>query len=485
VVVVGGGVGGLAASIRHAAAGHDVTVLERAEEVGGKLGERTVDGFRWETGPSLLTLPQVFDDLCALAGSTLAAEVDLLRLDPVTRYDFADGATLVTRDDAAATRAAVVSMSPGSGADWDRWSARSARIWATAERTFFAGPIESPRDLLGRMRSPLDLLAIDPVPSLHARAARTFQDPRLVQWACRYATYAGSDPWRAPATLACIPHIEQAHGCWAVRGGLANLGRALGRIAARLGVDVRTGSDVSAVTHDGSRVTGVQLGDRGPLSSDVVVANVDAAHLYGDLLEDRAALRRVRAAGRSTSGFVLLLGVAGETPELEHHNVLFSHDYRAEFVDLAAGRPPADPTVYVCNAVRSDPSGAPAGAESWFVLVNVPATDDPDAWSPSRADAYGDLVLASLARRGLDVRARLVHRESITPLDLHRRFRAPGGAIYGTSSNGRRAAFTRPANRGPIAGLYLAGGSTHPGGGLPLVALSGRIVADMVAADLT
>jgi phytoene desaturase len=266
---------------------------------------------------------------------------------------------------------------------------------------------------------------------------------------------------------------------------LANLGRALGRIAARLGVDVRTGSDVSAVTHDGSRVTGVQLGDRGPLSSDVVVANVDAAHLYGDLLEDRAALRRVRAAGRSTSGFVLLLGVAGETPELEHHNVLFSHDYRAEFVDLAAGRPPADPTVYVCNAVRSDPSGAPAGAESWFVLVNVPATDDPDAWSPSRADAYGDLVLASLARRGLDVRARLVHRESITPLDLHRRFRAPGGAIYGTSSNGRRAAFTRPANRGPIAGLYLAGGSTHPGGGLPLVALSGRIVADMVAADLT
>jgi len=217
----------------------------------------------------------------------------------------------------------------------------------------------------------------------------------------------------------------------------------------------------------------------------VVVADVDAAHLYADLLPDRAGRRRVRAAGRSTSGLVLLLGAEGRTEALDHHTVLFSSGYRQEFADLAAGRPPDDPTVYVCAADRTDPTAAPAGHESLFVLVNVPSADDPTAaWADGRAEAYAERVLDVLERRGLDLRRRIVHREVITPAHLAARHRAVGGAIYGTSSNGRRAAFTRPPNRGRRPGLYLVGGSSHPGGGLPLVALSARIVADMVAADL-
>lgn len=486
VVVVGGGVGGLAAAVRLAAAGHPVRLLERSDRVGGKLGSHRAGGFRWETGPSLLTLPAVFDDLLGLAGTSLAEACRPVRLERTCRYHFADGSSFTTWDDPAATRAEVEALAPGSGPAWDRWSRRAARVWDTAERTFFAGPIEDPRALLGRMRSPLDLLAIDPLPTLHQRAAATFADPRLVQWACRYATYAGSDPWRVPATLGCIPHVEQAYGCWALLGGLATLADALARAAASLGATVETGTEVAAILAGGpgGRVSGVRLTTGEVVPAEVVVADVDAAHLYADLLDDRGGRRRVRAAGRSTSGFVLLLGAAGRTEALDHHTVLFSSSYRQEFLDLAAGRPPGDPTVYVCAADRTDPTAAPQGHESLFVLVNVPSADDPhEAWGGNRADAYAERVLGVLERRGLDLRRRLVHREVITPADLADRHRAVGGAIYGTSSNGRRAAFTRPPNRGRRPGLYLVGGSSHPGGGLPLVALSARIVAAMIESD--
>ena len=486
VVVVGGGVGGLAAAIRLAAAGHDVQLLERSERVGGKLGRHRAAGFTWETGPSLLTLPAVFDELLGMAGTSLAEACRPVRLNVTCRYHFADGSSFATRNDPVATRAEVEALSPGSGPAWDRWRHRAERVWSTAERTFFAGPIENPRALAARMRSPLDLLAIDPLPTLHQRAARTFADPRLVQWACRYATYAGSDPWRVPATLGCIPHVEQAYGCWALQGGLANLAEALAAAASSLGASVRTGAEVATVLADGpgGRVSGVRLASGEVVAADVVVADVDAAHLYADLLPDRGGRRRVRVAGRSTSGFVLLLGASGRTAGLDHHTVLFSAGYRQEFRDIAAGRPPADPTVYVCAADRTDPSAAPAGSESLFVLVNVPSDDDPSAtWDEGRAEAYAERVLGVLDRRGLDLRRRLVHREVITPADLAARHRAVGGAIYGTSSNGRRAAFVRPPNRGRRPGLYLVGGSSHPGGGLPLVALSAKITAAMIEAD--
>ena len=278
VVVVGAGVGGIAAAIRLAGAGHAVTVLERSLHIGGKLAGHSADGFTWETGPSLLTLPEVFDELCAMAGTRLADVVDLVRLDPSNRYHFADGSTFSTRDDALATRAEVVALSPGSGPSWDRWAERSTRVWRTASRTFFAGPIEDPRQLLRRMRSPRDLFAIDPLPTLHQRAAATFADPRLVQWACRYATYAGSDPWRVPATLGCIPHIEQEHGCWAIRGGLGRLASALADVARTLDVEIVTGEEVTSIDVERGRVTGVTSGLAGRRAADVIVADVNGPY---------------------------------------------------------------------------------------------------------------------------------------------------------------------------------------------------------------
>ena len=250
VVVVGAGVGGLAVAIRLAVAGRRVVLLERNDVTGGKLASVRHDGFTFDAGPSLLTLPHVFDELFRLAGTSLESELDLVRLDPQFRYRWPDGSELVVPDEPAARFDAFEQLASGAGSSWARFDDLGRRIWEVSERTFLAGPMAGPLTLARRMRSPSDLLAIDPLRSLHRCAAAHFDDPRLVQWAGRYATYSGSSPFRAPATLACIQHIESRYGCWYPRGGLDELRRALQRIAEASGVEVRTGVEVVA-DHDG------------------------------------------------------------------------------------------------------------------------------------------------------------------------------------------------------------------------------------------
>ena len=463
-IVVGGGVGGLATAIRLRAAGHRVTVLERNAVAGGKLAVLERDGFVFDVGPSLVTLPHVYDELFRCAGTTLADEVDLRRLDPQFGYRWRDGRSLTMRDDGC--------DEPGYRAFVDH----GRQIWDISERTFFAGPMGSPIAMARRMRSPLDLPRIDPLRTLDSSARRFFTDEHMVQWAGRYATYSGSSPYRAPATLGCIAHVEREYGCWYPIGGLGALRDAFVRVAERIGVEIECSTEVQSITA-GAAVDGVTLADGTWRRADVVVANADAEHLYRDLLPDATALRKVRRAHPSTSGFVIVAGVHGATPGIEHHTIWFSGDGRREFDQIAAGRLADEPTVYACVSSRTDASQAPAGHENWFLLVNTPAGVDVDR------DAYTEVVLRTLEQHGVTLRDRLLFTETITPHDLAARYRAPGGAIYGTSSDGRRAAFVRPANRGARRGLYLVGGSSHPGGGLPLVTMGARIVADMVQDD--
>ena len=476
---MGGGVGGLTAAIRLRALGHHVTVYERRDVVGGKLATHEADGYTFDIGPSLVTLPHVFDDVFRAAGTTLDEQVELVRLDPQFAYHWLDGSSLIVPDGDDDTVRAFDEFAPGAGEQWRGFDARGRRIWDVAERTFFAGPMSNPWSLAKRMRSPFDLTAIDPMRTLQRSAESFFDDPRLVQWAGRYATYSGSSPYAAPATLACIPHIESRFGCWYPIGGLDALRVALERVAVDTGVEIHTGVDIARiVAPDGGAVSGVELADGSFEPADVVVANTDAEHLYADLLPDATALKRVRRAKRSTSGFVLCVGVRGLTPGLHHHNVWFSDSYRAEYDQLDAGELADDPTIYACVSSVTDPSQAPDGCENWFLLVNTPPDVEIDA------DAYGDLVLDRLAERSIELRSRVELRHTMTPADIERRYRSPGGAIYGTSSNGKRAAFVRPANRGARPGLYLVGGSSHPGGGLPLVTTSAKIVTDMIVEDL-
>lgn len=475
IVVVGAGVGGLCAAIRLRAAGHDVAVLERNPMVGGKLATLTEAGYTFDLGPTLLTVPQWFDDVFRLAGGALVDEVELVRLDPQCRYRWPNGSTLDLPDDRAATPAAIDRFSPGAGEQWRRFAAHTEQIWDVAERTFLAGPMTSPLSLMGRMRSPLDLARIDGTRTLAKSAAAHFDDPRLRQLVGRYATYSGSSPFEAPATLACISHVEQDSGCWHVVGGIGRLRDALERAAVRIGVDLRPGVDVGRITADGKRVRGVELADGGSEPADVVVSNVDAAHLYVDLLPDPKRAKQLDKLGRSGSAFLMCAAVRGRTDGIAHHNVFFSLHDEQEFRYLTAGQLPIDPTVYACVSAVTDPTMAPRDGENWVFLVNTPHSIGLDRKMMTAA------VLNRLAERGTDLRERIDFTRTLVPADFDARYRAPGGSIYGTSSNGKQAAFARPSNVGPVDGLYLVGGSAHPGGGLPMVATSARIVADLVA----
>jgi phytoene desaturase len=490
VVVVGAGMGGLAVAVRLAATGHQVRVVEQADSVGGKLGTVSASGHTFGTGPSLLTMPHLYRQLFAATGRPLDDVVDLVRLDPACRYRFSDGLELDLPGHAEDTPDALAAVLGGDAAEqWVAFMTRAERIWEVVHEPFLESPL-SAGGLVRRARRISDLRAVAPWASLRSLGAHYLVDPRLRALLDRYATYTGSDPRRAPAALATVPYVEQRWGSWYVRGGLRRLADAVADRARELGAEISTGCAVTQISLTAGRADGVRLATGERMDADVVVANTDAANVYGELLPTTVASAARRALQRTTpslSGFTLLLALDHADRDPVHHRVLFGDDYDDEF-DSVFGtrrrrpRPAPTPTIYVSApddpALRPDDSSA-----SWYVLVNAPRHDprrgvDWDA--PGLADRYGEHVLSLLAARGLDVRRRVRWSTVRTPADLERSTWSPGGSIYGSSSNGARAAFLRPSNRSPVPGLFLVGGSAHPGGGLPLVELSARIVAELV-----
>jgi phytoene desaturase len=489
IVVIGAGVGGLAAAARLAAQGHRVALHERAGTHGGKLGEYRRDGFTFDTGPSLLTLPQVFIDLFAATGGP--TDLELEPVDPVCGYRYADGTGVDLPFDPADVPAALdAALGPGTGAQWQTFHDRAAGLWDLVGEPVLHRPLRA-RDLVRFSARLRDLRVVAPWLTLRRLGEQTLPDPRLRTWLDRYATYSGSDPRRAPSVLSVTPYVEQRFGAWWVRGGLRRLGDALLERCAKLGVAVHLDSEVVEITATGRRVSGVRLADGRVVPADVVVSNADARVLYDRLLRpswrSTAARTTLRRAPASVAGFVLLLALDAALDPRPAHRVWFPADYDAEFDALFRRPAPVpDPTVYVHTP--ADPALAPPGGEAWFVLVNAPVHDPAGRFhtggvdwdAPGLREQYADRVLDVLARRGEDVRGRIRWREIRTPADLERDAGAPGGAIYGTASHGALAALLRPANRSPVPGLFLVGGSAHPGGGLPIVALSAKIVADLI-----
>ena len=476
-VIVGGGLGGLATALRLAAAGLRVTVCERGPTLGGKMNVSEREGFRFDTGPSLITMPWVFEELFEACGAALKEHVELLPVNPLADYVFDDGTRFTYSTSLPEWLEVVRQLEPRDVDGFYKFMQLGARLFALSRETFLRRPPLAPPDL--RVIKSLRHFPVrNAWGNYHATVAAHFRSPHLRQLYDRYPTYVGSSPYRSPATLAVIPYIEFAYGGWHVRGGLYRLVESLAALARTLGVELLTGARVERIEHEGRRVRGVRLEDGTRLPADVVVMNGDAA-TTASLLGLNAKAQA--PCERSLSGFVLLRGVGRKLEGLAHHTVYFSSNYEREFAQLFDERRfPEDPTVYVSAPSRTDPSVAPAGGETLFVMANAPA--DSEVWSTDETARARVRVFERLTKGGFPfVDSPAPVGEEWTPARIAREYLSPGGAIYGTHSHGMRRAFLRPPNRDArVRGLYQVGGSSHPGGGTPTVLLSAEITCELI-----
>ncbi len=489
VVVVGAGVGGLVSALELAAQGVEVTVVEQADAPGGKMRQVSSGGRPMDAGPTVFTMRWVFEELFAAIGERLQDHLTLQPLAVLARHAWGAGEHFDLHADLERTVAAIASFSsPAEGERYRQFAQRAADICRTLEAPFLRAPRPGPLDLVRRAgwRGLPGLLRISPFATLWGELAKTFRDPRLAQLFARYATYCGSSPYLAPATLMLVAHVER-EGVWSVQGGMHRVAQCLAALAQRRGAEFRWGSAVSEVLVQGGRVSGVQLARGERIAADAVVFNGDVAALAAGRLgaAARAAVPAVKAgaAARSLSALVWNFTAPATGFPLLRHNVFFSSDYRAEFDDLLVrGQVPRDPTVYVCAQDRADAPMASGAAERLLVLVNAPALGDAGALSMKELSSCQERTFQVLQRCGLKT-APPADGVLTQPADFERLFPATGGALYGRPSHGWRASFQRPASRTRLPGLYLAGGSTHPGPGVPMAALSGRLAAAGLLAD--
>ncbi|MBN1812421.1 MAG: phytoene desaturase [Anaerolineae bacterium] len=482
VVVIGAGIGGLSAAIHLAAAGQRVVVFEKNSAVGGKMRHVQAGGFEWLTGPSVITMRHVFEDLFATAGRRLEDYLTLVPMEPQTRYFYPDGTVLDISREIDRTLEQIAALNERDVEGYLSYLTYVARLHRITGPLFIYSDPPTWRDVF--RISPRDVRQVDVWRTMDRSIRQYVRSPHLQQLLGRYATYTGASPYEASAAFNVVAHVELNGGVWYVKGGVYGIARALEKLARELGVEIHTDCPVARIEVDGGQARGVVLGSGERQAARAVVANVDVTTVYEQLLPREAVdprrLARLANAERSCSGFVLALGVEGIHPELAHHNILFSSDYRREFEEIfRQGVPPSEPTIYVVITARSDPDHAPEECENWFVLVNAPALSPRYDWM-SQATAYRNLVLARLADFGFDVRASIRLEHILTPLNIARLTGAYRGALYGTTNNGLLAALHRPHNRCPdVRGLTFAGCTTHPGGGVPMVTLSGKVAARM------
>jgi 1-hydroxycarotenoid 3,4-desaturase len=489
-VVVGAGIGGLCAAIELAARGHGVTVVEKAAAVGGKMRTLEVDGRPIDAGPTVLTMREVFDGLFERAGARLDEAITLRRLEVLARHAWPDGARLDLHADPERSAEAIGELAgPREAEGFRRFRAHTRKLYEAVEGPFIHGEISG---LMGMIKQlgPAHLLrmaAVDWHRSMWRALGDFFRDPRLRQLFGRYATYYGSSPFQAPATLNLIAHVEQ-RGVWAVEGGMIRLALALAELLRSLGGEIRLGIAVDEVLVEGGRAVGVRLAGGEALRARAVVLNAAPEALAQGLLGEgvRGAIELGRAP-RSLSAITwALVGRVRDFP-LAHHTVVFSSDYRREFEELAAGRVPSEPTVYVCAQDR-DPAEASPGLDPaiqrLFCLVNAPARGDDEGFTPE-IERCKERCWQALRRRGLTVEEVSPSRTIATgPHELARMFPGTGGALYGPATHGLRATFSRPGTRTRLPGLYVVGGGVHPGAGVPMVAIGGRSAARTAHEDL-
>lgn len=487
ITVIGAGMGGLAAALRLAAAGCNVTLLERHAHAGGKMRAVPTSAGPADAGPTVLTLRSVFDDLFACAGARLDDHVTLTRQEILARHFWPDGSRLDLWADPERSRAAVRDFAGDVEAKaFDRFCAATRRLFEAFDAPMMQAADPSVLALAGRVLAEPGLIPLmAPLSDLHRILSRRFRDPRLVQLFGRYATYVGGMPDRSPAVLSLIWQAE-ARGVWTVAGGMHQLAEAILGLAVAHGVTFRPGCHVARIERTGARVTGVVLQDGTMLAADAVVFNGDPRALaIGQLGPGLApASTQTATAPRSLSARVWSFSATASGLDLAHHNVFFTADAQVEFDALRAGKMPTDQTLYLCAQDRAQPGAPPPRAQERFEII-ANAAPLTEGGPPHREFQTCRMqTFETLARFGLTLSPRPGEEALTTPTDFARMFPGSAGSLYGQSPHGAMASFRRPRARSGTPGLYLAGGGTHPGAGVPMAALSGKHAAAAIIADL-
>ena len=483
-IIVGAGIAGLATSIRFALKGYDVSVFEANDKAGGKLGELRIEGFRFDTGPSLFTMPQYVDELFELAGKNPRDYFKYGKLNEICRYFYEDGLRLNAYADINLFAAEIEEKTNAKSEEIHHFLKKSEKIYQVINKVFLQRSLHKVKSYLhwDTLKSFLNFGKIDAFRTQSSANCAVFSDERVTQLFNRYATYNGSNPFQAPATLNVIPHFEYGFGAFLPNDGMYAIVNALVKLAKELGVQFNFNSNVEEIVYKKSsreKVEGIRCNGNF-LKADVVVSNLDIYFTYSKLLKNFPAPKKILAQQRSSSALIFYWGIKGTFPELDVHNIFFSKKYEEEFDHIWKQKSISqDPTVYVNITSKLNKTDAPLDCENWFVMINVPANEGQD-WEELISTAKVNILKKLNRILNIDVEHLIISEQILDPIKIEHNTGSYQGSLYGNSSNNQFAAFLRHPNfSSKIDNLYFCGGSVHPGGGIPLALLSAKIVDDL------
>ena len=478
VVIIGGGLGGIATAIFLSQRNFKITIIEKNEKIGGKMNFFTKNGYSFDTGPSLITIPYIFENMFSKVGEKMSDHLDLIKINPLFKYIFSNS-DIIYDSNFSLIEKNVNNKNYKELDNFYDFMTKASKLYNLSENTFFKNEIfsaPSTKDLKTLLRSPFTLF----FKKYSDLVNKTFKDHRLRKIFLRYPTYVGASPYKSQSILSIIPFMELSFGGWYTRGGLYKIIESLEKILISNGVKIILNKKVSSINIKNKKIESVVLEQEENISADIVVSNVDPI-ITKTMLDKNF---RLSEKNLSMSGLVFLVGVEKKIDKLHHHNVIFSDDYENEFREIFEKNIfPSDPTIYINCPTKTDKSLAPEQCESVFIMCNAPANKR--IWGESEIKEAFNKVYAKLKSKNLsDIIDKSNFIKTITPNDLEKKFAAPFGSIYGKVSHGiSGTVFRQPNKDSKINGLYYVGGGVHPGGGTPTVIMSGEIAANRIIRD--
>lgn len=482
--IIGAGLGGLSAAIRLANKGFEVDLYEQNETPGGKAGEINGNGYRFDTGPSLLTMPYVLKNLFEDCNEDINNSIKIKKLDPICKYFYSDNTVITAHSDVEKFGKEIETKTEDNSESLKKYLQYCKNIYKYAGDLFLTKSPSSLSTYLnsGALKSLINLKRIDPFRTMNEANSSFFNDKKLVQLFNRYATYSGSNPYLAPATLNIISHVEYNQGSFIPEDGIYSITKGLWKLAVKKNVNLFLNHKVDEILIENNKTKALKVNGRIE-SYDKIISNVDVNFTYKYLLKGLVTKESQKYVKQdpSFSGLVFYLGIKKEFPELDTHNILFSSDYKKEFDNLFTGNHISeDPTIYIYISSKLNKSDSPDGKENWFVMINAPYIQDQN-WDEEIATARYNIIKKISKFLNTDIEKFIEFEKIMSPVDIQNNTGSYLGSIYGISSNNKYAAFMRQPNESrSIKNLYFCGGSAHPGGGIPLVILSGKIVSDLI-----